>query len=53
MQENKIPLDFISILEDFLDLALEELPRQLPPLQYIQHAIDLIPGLALPNHPAY
>ena len=31
----------------------EETPARLPPLCGIEHQIDLIPGAALPNHPAY
>nr|GFD00096.1 putative reverse transcriptase domain-containing protein [Tanacetum cinerariifolium] len=40
-----------SLLEEFSDVFLDELPDALPPLCDIQHHIDLEPGLQLPNMP--
>ena len=42
-----------ELLEEFLDVFLEEMPKKLPPIQGIEHQIHLIPGLALPNRPVY
>ncbi|CAA7401494.1 unnamed protein product [Spirodela intermedia] len=42
-----------GILSEYADVLLEELPRDLPPLRHIQHAIDLVPGASLSNLPHY
>ncbi|XP_074300260.1 uncharacterized protein LOC141631497 [Silene latifolia] len=42
-----------GLLDEFMDVFAEDLPYKLPPLPGIEHQIDLIPGAALPNKPAY
>lgn len=48
-----IPLSFSTIIDEFKDLFLQELPAGLPPLRDIQHNIDLVPNAVLPNHVHY
>ena len=51
--EKEIQQEVRPILEVFFDVVPEEIPHGLPPMRDIQHQIDLIPGLVLPNKPAY
>ncbi|RVW31354.1 hypothetical protein CK203_106077 [Vitis vinifera] len=39
--------------EEFQDIMPGEVSKQLPPMREVQHAIDLIPSLTLPNLPHY
>ncbi|XP_023902191.1 uncharacterized protein LOC112014045 [Quercus suber] len=42
-----------SVLQEFNDVFLEELPDHLPPMHDIQHAINFVPKATLPNLPRY
>ena len=52
-EEVSLPPQMKEILEEFTDVFSKELPKGLPPIRGIEHQIDLIPGFALPNRPAY
>ena len=48
-----LPSVVADLLQDFEDVFPRETPAGLPPIQGIEHQIDLIPGAALPNRPPY
>jgi hypothetical protein len=48
-----LPEEIHKLLEEFVDIVMDELPRSLPPIRSISHHIDLIPGASLPNKAAY
>ena len=49
----QIPMEVQTLLKDFDDVIPEDLPTKLPPMCNIQHHIDLIPSVSLPNVPHY
>lgn len=49
----EVPKEIKSLLKEYWDIALEELPSSLPSLRTIQHAIDLLNKASLPNLLAY
>ncbi|XP_048229069.1 uncharacterized protein LOC125369842 [Ricinus communis] len=42
-----------ELLEEYKDVFPDDIPKGLPPLRGIEHAIDLILGASLPNKAAY
>ena len=45
------PPEVVPILQEFTQVFPEKLPDKLPPMRDIQHAIDLVPRVTLPNLP--
>eukprot|EP00253_Pinus_taeda_P030391 PITA_30391 len=50
---NDMPDEVQSVLNSYMDIIVDELPNELPPVRSISHHIDLIPGASLPNKAAY
>jgi hypothetical protein len=48
-----LPYAITNLLQEFKDIFPAEIPPGLPPLRGIEHQIDLIPGVMLPNRAAY
>ena len=49
----QILVEVQTLLEEFDDVIPKDLPTELPPMCNIQHHIDLIQSVALPNVPHY
>ena len=50
---SSLPSIVANLLQEFMDVFLAEVPLGLPPIQGIEHQIDLIPGATLPNYASY
>ena len=48
-----IPPQVKELLKEFDDVFSKEGPIGLPPFRGIEHQIDLVPGVSLPNRPTY
>jgi hypothetical protein len=51
--ERSLPPAVANILQEYSDIFPSEIPAGLPPIREIEHQIDLIPGVSLPNHAPY
>ena len=48
-----LPVSISFILYDYNDVLTEDIPSGLPPIRGIEHQIDFVPGVVIPNRPAY
>jgi hypothetical protein len=48
-----LPSDIVSVLQEFEDVLLEEVPHGLSSIWGTEHQIDFILGASIPNRPAY
>ena len=48
-----LPSSVVSILQEFDDVFLEEVPHGLPHIQGIEHQIDFVLGTSIPNRSTY
>jgi hypothetical protein len=53
IREDDLPEEIPQLLEEFIDIVVDELPRLLPPIRSISHHIDIIPRDRLPNKVVY
>jgi hypothetical protein len=51
--QQSLPPIVADILQEYADVFPSEVPAGLPPLQGIEHQIDLIPGASLPSRDPY
>ena len=50
---NNFPVEVHELLYEFFYIVVHELPPSLPPIRSINHHIDLIPRVSLPNKATY
>ena len=50
---DELPAEIQKLLEEYVDIVVDDLPDELPPVRSIIHHIDLISGAILPNKAAY
>ena len=48
-----LPSSVTNLLQEYQDVFPEKIPSGLPPLQGIEHQIDLVSRASLPNKPPY
>jgi hypothetical protein len=48
-----LPSLAVSLLQEFEDVFLEEMPNELPSIRDIEHQIDFVPETTIPNRPTY
>ena len=50
---DELPDEVKTLVDEYADIIVDELPNELPPIRSISHHIDLIPSASLPNKVAY
>lgn len=50
---SSLPNVVFSLLREYKDVFPKEIPNGILSLKGIEHQIDFIPGVLIPNHPAY
>lgn len=52
MELSSLPVELQSMLRNFEDIIVDDLPSELAPVRNISHHMDFIPGMSLPNKAA-
>jgi hypothetical protein len=50
---NDFPIKVKDLLDEFVDIVVDELPRTLPPIRSINYRIELIPRASFSNKETY
>ena len=48
-----LPSVVVSLLQEYEDVFPNDVPSRLPPIRGIEYQIDFVPGVIIPNRPAY
>ena len=51
--DESLPSVVVSLLQEYEDMFPNNIPSGLPPIRGIEHQIDFVPGVTIPNRPAY
>jgi len=51
--DSYVPNVYVSLLQEFENIFLDEIPSRLPLIRGIEHQIDLVSGSTIPNRLAY
>ena len=50
---DELPVEIQKLFDEYVDIVVDDLLDELPPIRSISHHIDLIPRASLPNKAAY
>ena len=51
--DESLPSVVVSLLQEYEDVFPNDVPSRLPPIRGIEYQIDFVPGVIIPNRPAY
>lgn len=51
--DSSLPRSIVSLLQEFEDILLKEIPDELPPLRGIERKIDFVPRATIHNWSSY
>ena len=53
MELSSLLVELPSMMRNFEDIIVDDLPNELPPIRKISHHMDFIPRMSLPNKASY
>ena len=51
--DESLPSVVVSLLQEYEDVFPNDVPSGLPPIRGIEHQINFVPGVTIPNRPTY